>query len=403
MTPHLRIAIVKPDFRVTGGFELVMARVDAELRERGHRTAWHTVDTFETSRSPFALDVPPAVWAASPEYFRYLSLVEAFRRVDPGDADVVVSTQPPSFAVDHARVLALFSHHLRIYYDLSDAYVEAGFVDPALHRAGESCVREVDDPLLRAVRHFLAASPEVKRRLARFNGLDDNVGIYLAGVAFRHDVAPDPPAPADGDGHVLCVSRHEWPKRTELFVAAMKHLPSQRGTLVGTGGRLAWAKTVDATLTAPGADLDAVDSRSLWMNRGEIAPAHALEPPRRSNVRFLGHVPDGKLDRLFASAVCVVAPAYLEDYGLTAIEAMAYGKPLVVCRDGGGLTDSVQDGVNGFVVDPEPAAIAGAVRRLADDPDLARTMGANAREIAATYTWDRAMAQIDEGIERVLS
>jgi glycosyltransferase involved in cell wall biosynthesis len=404
VTPHLRIAIVKPDFRVTGGFELVMARVDAELRERGHTTTWHTVDTFETSRSPFGLDVPPAVWAAGAEYFRYLSLVEAFRRVDPGDADVVISTQPPSFAVEHERVLALFSHHLRIYYDLSDAYVEAGFVDADLHRAAEAGVREVDQPLLHAVRHFLAASPEVKRRLARFNGLDENVGIYLAGIAFRRDVGSAAGSGGDGgDGHVLCVSRHEWPKRTELFVAAMKHLPARRGTLVGTGGRLAWAKTIDAKLTASGADLEAVDSRSLWMNKGEIAPAHALEPPRRSNVRFLGHVPDAKLDRLFSSALCVVAPAYLEDYGLTAIEAMAYGKPLVVCRDGGGLTDSVQDGVNGFVVDPEPSAIADAVRRLADDPDLARTMGANARDIAATYTWDRAMAQIESGIEQVLS
>jgi len=78
------------------------------------------------------------------------------------------------------------------------------------------------------------------------------------------------------------------------------------------------------------------------------------------------------LRRAMASAVCVVAPAYDEDYGLTAIEAMAAGTPVIVCRDGGGLVELVDHGVTGLVVEPTGAAIATAIRSLTDDPDLAQ-------------------------------
>ena len=97
----------------------------------------------------------------------------------------------------------------------------------------------------------------------------------------------------------------------------------------------------------------------------------------------------------------MVAPAYLEDYGLTVIEAMSAGRPVVVCRDGGGVCLPVVDGVNGFVVEPTGRAIASAVSRLGADPDLARRMGAQARETAAEYTWERAMRQILDGVERL--
>jgi glycosyltransferase involved in cell wall biosynthesis len=124
---------------------------------------------------------------------------------------------------------------------------------------------------------------------------------------------------------------------------------------------------------------------------------------RASNVRFVGHVSDDELSRLYGEALCVVAPAYLEDYGLTAIEAMHHGKPIIVCTDGGGLVDFVEDGVNGFVVEPTGAAIARAVRTLHDDKALAQRLGDGARETAARFTWSRAMEEFDQGLERVLA
>lgn len=393
----MRIVVAKPDFRITGGFELVLARLTAALGARGHDVGVRTVDAWPATLDPYGLVLQPETVAAAPEFFRYLCLNEAFQRLDVSDADVVISTQPPSFAVRHPRQLALFFHHLRIYYDLSEAYVASGFVDdPEVHAAAEAAVRDVDTASFSGVSWFLAGSHEVRRRLERFNGIAGNVGVYLAGIAFRQDGAAS--TGGTEGGHVLCVSRHEWPKRTELFVEAMKHLPKLEGVMVGGGGRLPWVQTLDARLARQ--PLDAVDSTALWQNRGEIGRP---EKATRSNVRFTGHVGAAALDRLFSEALCVVAPAYLEDYGLTAIEAMAYGKPVVVCRDGGGLCDTVADGETGLVVEPTGAAIAAAVARLATEPGLARRMGSAARDAAAEYTWDRALRQLEEGLERVMA
>jgi glycosyltransferase involved in cell wall biosynthesis len=103
-----------------------------------------------------------------------------------------------------------------------------------------------------------------------------------------------------------------------------------------------------------------------------------------------------------ASAVCVVAPAYDEDYGLTAIEAMAAGTPVIVCRDGGGLVELVDDGVTGLVVEPTGAAIAAAIRTLVDDPELARRLGEQGREAARAHTLDAEVDSVLAGLEAVL-
>jgi glycosyltransferase involved in cell wall biosynthesis len=120
-------------------------------------------------------------------------------------------------------------------------------------------------------------------------------------------------------------------------------------------------------------------------------------------VRFSGFVTAEELDQLYRNALCVVAPAYLEDYGLTAVEAMAFGKPLIVCADGGNLVNFVQDGVNGLVVEPTAQGIGDAVRSLAQDPSVARRMGEAARETAAQFTWDRGMATFRQGMDEVLA
>jgi glycosyltransferase involved in cell wall biosynthesis len=213
-------------------------------------------------------------------------------------------------------------------------------------------------------------------------------------------VPPDDFHPTVGDD-VLCVSRHEFPKRTELFVHAMKYLAGVRGVCVGGGGRLGLVQRLDRQLSEPDAHLD-VDAESLWVNNPAWQePIETID--WKTDVAFLGHVTDPELQLAYTQALCVVAPAFLEDYGLAAIEAMAYGNPLIVCRDGGHLTHFVEDGVNGFIVEPDGRSIASAVERLRADPDLAMSMSSAARTAARRYTWARAMDEVRDGIERVMS
>ena len=78
-------------------------------------------------------------------------------------------------------------------------------------------------------------------------------------------------------------------------------------------------------------------------------------------VRFLGHVDDDLLPGLYAGAGAFVLPSLYEGFGLTALEAMAAGTPVVV-SDRGALPEVVADA--GTLVDPtDPASIADAVER----------------------------------------
>ncbi len=122
----LRIAIVKPSWGIRGGFELVLDRITAHLQEGGHRVDVLGFDAWYSDGRPFGKETPPDVVAHAPQFFGYLAQLETCQQLDVHRADVVISTQPPSFAVDHERHLSIFYHHNRIFYDLAEAALAAG-------------------------------------------------------------------------------------------------------------------------------------------------------------------------------------------------------------------------------------------------------------------------------------
>ncbi|HWJ62581.1 MAG TPA: glycosyltransferase family 4 protein [Acidimicrobiales bacterium] len=398
MPRPLRIAFLKPEFGVTGGLEAVVGQLEAIARADGHEVARLGVDMRPPRAAVAGLEIPRPVWDAAPEYFPYLAGRAEFDRLDVRRFDLVVSTQSPSFAVRHPRHLSVFYHHHRVYYDLEEVYLRAGFApDETVHREAGKLVRELDQPCLEQVGWFLAGSGAVAERLVRFNGLT-NASVFHAGLIVGDE---RPPATGPGTGAVLSVGRHEFPKRTELVVAAAHLLPEVEVALVGTGGREAWANALDHRLATSDDDPAALTDEETWCNTGQGAPA--VPDGHRSNVEFAGRVSDAELAQRFADAPCVVAPAFQEDYGLTAIEAMAQGKPVIVCTDGGGLTELVEHERTGLVVEPTPAAIAAAIERLTSDRDLAAELGANGVRRAAELSWEAAADEWRAGMEQVLA
>lgn len=116
-------------------------------------------------------------------------------------------------------------------------------------------------------------------------------------------------------------------------------------------------------------------------------------------VEFRDDVRDEQLAALYSGALATVVPSVYETWGgnhtnvpellgLVALESMACGTPPIVSRVGS-LPELVEDGVTGFVVEPnDPGAIRAAIAALTADPARRLEMGRQARAaVLARFTW----------------
>ena len=88
-------------------------------------------------------------------------------------------------------------------------------------------------------------------------------------------------------------------------------------------------------------------------------------------------VSDAELVTILNRATLLLYTSRLEPFGFAPLEANACGLPVVAVAEGG-VRETIKDGINGFLVDPEPAAIARATTRLLQNPDLTRQIGQQA-------------------------
>ncbi len=122
-----------------------------------------------------------------------------------------------------------------------------------------------------------------------------------------------------------------------------------------------------------------------------------------THTNFVGYLMGEELATAYASADAFVFPSSTETLGLVLLEAMAAGCP-VVAAGSGGITDIVEDGVNGFLFDPrdERGAIA-ATQRLLASTEIRETLRQNARREAERWGWEAATRQLQMFYRQVAS
>lgn len=214
----------------------------------------------------------------------------------------------------------------------------------------------------------------------------------------------------DGPERVLVVHPGTDPDRFRPRIDGARELRSgldpDADPVVLSVARLVPRKGIDTALEAV-ALLVPSFPRLLYVVAGSGPDQERLE--RRaaalgitSRVRFLGDVPEDTLPRLYSAADVFVLLAReeqehdeVEGFGIVYTEAAAAGLP-VVAADTGGVSDAVRGDETGILVPPaDSVAAAHALRRLLEDPDLRREMGANGRRLVETYyNWDRAAREV---------
>jgi len=129
---------------------------------------------------------------------------------------------------------------------------------------------------------------------------------------------------------------------------------------------------------------------------GDELRARAAASPAAGSISFLGHLGDPA--QLLSALDVTCVPSLSEASGLTAIESLALGVPVVASRVGG-LPDVVVDGRTGLLVPPGDAgAVAAAISELLADPARAQALGRAGREhVEQQFTVERMV----DGYRRV--
>lgn len=331
---------------VRGGAELLVQQLVEELRRRGVAT------------DKVAL---PFKWYPKEEI---LSHAAAWRMLDLSESngrpiDLIITTKFPTYFARHPRKVCWLVHQHRAAYELCGTeYSDFGHeeIDVGLRDR----LMALDEEMLAECRGLYTISRTVSARLQTYNGLGSTPLYHPPLLAAK--LSPGP----FGD-YVLSVARLEKNKRVDLAVRAMAYLPRHlRIIVVGEGS-----------------------------HRPVIERA-ASEAGIADRINFVGAVADDDLVTLYRECLALVYVPYDEDYGLATLEAFLAGKPVVTARDSGGTLEFVEDGVNGYVTEPHPEAIAAAVAQLDSKRAAAESLGAAGRGRAAQISWDAV-------IERLLS
>jgi glycosyltransferase involved in cell wall biosynthesis len=113
-------------------------------------------------------------------------------------------------------------------------------------------------------------------------------------------------------------------------------------------------------------------------------------------VHFLGRVAPSQVPSLLTNCDLHVTTSEKETFGLTVLEALAAGIPVLAPRKGG-VIENIQDGENGFLYNPgDQGDFLKKLKHLLQDPSLRTRMGQKGRDNVMGYSWDYAVKNLVE-------
>ena len=121
-------------------------------------------------------------------------------------------------------------------------------------------------------------------------------------------------------------------------------------------------------------------------------------------VSFLGHMPNADLANCYRAADAFVLPSLFETQGMVCVEAMQFGKPLVVSDGIVSCRELVDEGGNGFLFDhTSEDDLVRKLEQLARDPERRSAMAARSLEKAAAFSLDDVVTAHEQMYRRVIS
>ncbi|MGY1594769.1 glycosyltransferase [Geodermatophilus sp. SYSU D00708] len=374
-----------------GGQNVHVAALAAGLAARGHEVTVHTrrEDPEQPDRVPTADGYDVAHVTAGPA--RVLSKDDLLRHM-PEFASVLRRTwaaAPPDLVHAHFWMSGLAAVAAagpgRAGIPIVQTFHALGSVKRRHQGAADTSPPqrvELERALCRNVSHVVATCTDEVFELRRL-GLDrDRASIVPCGVDTAVFTPKGPVAPrTPGRQRLLVLGRLVERKGQDDAVRALAAVPDAELVVVG------------------GPPADALDADPEVRRLRAVAETAGVA----DRLVFTGAVARADVPAWIRSADVVLAVPWYEPFGITPLEAMACGRP-VVATAVGGLQDSVADGVTGDLVPPRDPERLGAVLAalLADDARRAAYGAAGVRRARTRYRWARVVADTETVYRQVL-
>jgi D-inositol-3-phosphate glycosyltransferase len=252
----------------------------------------------------------------------------------------------------------------------------------------------IEDEIVSAADWIIAECPQEK---------EDLIQLYHADPA-RVAIVPAGYDPAE------MRSMRKDSARKQLGLATDDKILLQLGRMVPRKGvdnvirglaRLKRDYHIRAHLLVVGGETDEPDPRATpeLARLLEIAREEAV----KEQVTFVGRRERDRLKYYYSAADIFISTPWYEPFGITPLEAMACGTP-VIGSDVGGIKFTVQDGKTGFLVPPrDPDALAVRLAQLYADPDLLKRLGRQAtRHVKECFSWTTVVKQLVQVYEQII-
>ncbi len=175
----------------------------------------------------------------------------------------------------------------------------------------------------------------VKNNIKAFASISNNVRNRVCKTYQRNAPVIYPPIHTEkysckpSKGYWLSVGRIDKYKRTKLQIEAFRKMPHKHLVIVG-----------------------------------KIFPKYqSLQKSASPNITFLNNISESRLLELYSECEGFITTSFDEDFGITPLEAMVSGKPVVATKEGGHM-ETVIDGYTGILVQPDVDEIIRAVNKI---------------------------------------
>jgi glycosyltransferase involved in cell wall biosynthesis len=176
-------------------------------------------------------------------------------------------------------------------------------------------------------------------------------------------------------GFALFLGRINWKKGLDRLIRAWEHVPNTKLIIAGN------------------------DEESYQSELERLAKSTGVA----ERIRFVGMVQGNSKWSLFRDAELFILPSYSENFGISVLEAMFMGCPVVVTPEVG-LAEAITESGAGLVVSGDAVSLGREISKLLSNGDRRKKMGVNGRRLAvAQYSWSRVAGQMADKYQAIIN